>query len=345
MIKSQKELMLINLIGFISSGVSYIFTILMLMSFAETNLEKVLYFLCGVINDGMKWFSLITLIKYYRAKFYKNFIVYCFLFFLFFTMSLVASISYSVFTVKKQMYDVKIIQNNNFINVNEQIDKLKIDIINVESDKTNELNRINTELDGLPLDYITRRKELADKKIELTNFYDIKINNLSWQLSEKIKELENIDGKEIEEKVLKNNAIANFFLTISNVTKTNIDNIILIFAISLGVILDMASIALTFDSSFSYQNKRAFNSDITKIKTMRTIKKELDKKIDDEGTKDYRILNYNDFVNHIKKYNLDFEEIKFSNFKELMSKNNFFNYYYKYKKEFEKSLELEEKFF
>lgn len=340
MIKSKKELMLISFIGFVSSAVSYIFTILMLMSFAETGLEKFLYFCCGVINDGVKWFALITLIKYYRAKLYKNFIVYCFLFFLFAGMSMIASISFSVFTVKKQMYDVQVIENKNYINVSNQVEKLKENIQTLEAEKANEIQRINTEMDGLPLDYITRRENLANKKIELTNFYDTKLNPLRIELDEKITKLGEIDRKNTEIKTLKNNAIAGFFETISNVTTVNIDNVILIFAIALGVILDTASIALTFDSSFSYQNKRSFNKDMTNYKNIRRIKRELDDKIEDDETEECKIISYDDFVKYIEKNDIDFDNIKYINFKDFMTKNSFFNFYYKYKKEFEKSLEL-----
>lgn len=330
MIKSQKEIMLINLIGFVSSGVSYIFTILMLMSFAETNLEKFLYFMCGVINDGVKWFTLITLIKYYRAKLYKNFVAYSFLFLLFAGMSMIASISFSVYTVKKQMYDVKIVENTAYMSTISQIDKINADIITLETEKISEINRLNSELDGLPLDYITRRQQLSDKKIELTNFYDNKIQNLKNELDIKVAELNSIDTKETEVRVLKNNAIAGFFETISTVTKISIDNIILAFAVALGVILDVASIALTFDSSFSYQNKRSFNKDMTNYRNIRKIKKELDSKTDEltDEEDDGKILTYSDFIKYIDDNSVQFENIKYSNFKSIMSKANFYNFYY-----------------
>lgn len=320
MIKSKKELMIISFIGFLSSAVSYVFTILLFMSFAETNLEKFLYFLCGIINDGVKWFSLITLIKYYRAKLYKNFVAYCILFLMFFTMSLTASISFSVFTVKKQMYDVKKVQNNLYLNTKEQTENLKNDLSKVEDEKIYEINRINTELDGIPLDYITRRKELADKKIELTNFYDKKIAEIKNELDTKILELNDIDGNEVDIKTLKNNAIAGFFETIATVTKINIDNVILIFAVALGVILDVASIALTFDSTFSYNNKREFKKDITKYKNMHLMKKELKDKSEEtkEHEKKDKIINFNDFIEYIENNNLDFDHINFNNFKDLI---------------------------
>lgn len=275
MIKSKNELLLISVIGFVSSVVSYIFTIVMLMSFAETPFEKFLYFLCGLIIDGVKWFSLITLIKYYRAKLYKNFFGYFILFLLFFGMSLTASISFSIYTVKKQMYDVKSIENAAYVNSLDQVNKYKDDLSVLESDKSSEISRVNSELDGLPLDFITRRKELSDKKIELTSFYDNKINILKSLLDAKINDLSLISSESVEVKTLKNTSIASFFETLSNVSHINIDSIIIFFAVALGVILDTASIALIFDSSFSYHNKRSFNKDITNFKNIRKIQEQL----------------------------------------------------------------------
>lgn len=336
MIKTQKEIMLTSLISFVSSAVSYIFTILMLVSFAETGLEKVLYFLCGVINDGTKWFTLLAMIKYYRAKLYKNFIGYSFLFLLFAGMSMIASISFSVFTVKKQMYDVQLKQNQYYIVAKEQVDKIKEDITKLEAEKTGEVNRLNVEMDGLPLDYITRRKELADKKIELTNFYDTKIESLKSEFDEKALLLEGLDGNEIEVKTLKKNAIAGFFETMANITKANIDNVILVFAIALGVILDTASIALTFDSSFSYQNKREFNKDMTKYKNVKAMKRELDEKVKDYDDDKSRVISYDDFIKYIDDNDLDVNEISFSDFKSLIPipKSTFYNFLNRYKKDF-----------
>jgi hypothetical protein len=334
MIKTPKEIMLTKIIGLVSSAVSYVFTILMLMSFAETGLEKVLYFLCGVINDGTKWFTLLAMIKYYRAKLFKNFVGYSILFVLFAGMSMIASISFSVFTVKKQMYDVEIKQNEFFLVSQGQAAKAEEDILKLESEKTNEINRLNTELDGLPLDFVTRRKELSDKKIELTNFYDTKLAGLKTELDEKTKLLDGLDGGDIEVRKLKNNAIAGFFETIANTTKTNIDTIILIFAIALGVILDTASIALTFDSSFSYQNKREFNKDMTKYKNVKAMKMELDEKIKDFEEEKPKVLSYDDFVKYIDENDLDVSEINFNGFKSLVPRSTFYSFLNKYKKDF-----------
>lgn len=334
MIKSKNEKLLVSLIGFISSFVSYVFTIIMLMSFAETRTEKFLYFLCGVIIDGVKWFSLITLIKYYRARLYKNVVGYFILFVLFFGMSLTASISYSIYTVKKQMYNVQTIENAAYLNLLDQLNKSKDDLTILESDKANELSRINLEMDGLPLNYVTRRKELSDKKLELTNFYDNKISIIKTEVKTKADELSKIDNKPQEVKTLKMNSISAFFETISNVTRFNIDNIIIAFAVALGVILDTGSIALIFDNSFSYQNKRSFNKDINNFKNIRRMQKEL--KENDNNipeNEDGKILNYNDFIKYISENDIAFDNIKFVNFKSIIDKDKFFNFYYKYKKE------------
>lgn len=331
MIRDKNELLAIKVIGFGSSVVSYIFTITMLMSFANTQFDKVLYFCCGLIIDGAKWFTLITLIKYYRAKLYKNFYLYTILFILFLTMSVIASVSYSIYTVKSQLYEVKTIENTALNNANETIEKLKTDVAGLENSKSSELTRLNTELDGLPLDYISRRKEIEDKKLELTTMYDKKINNATWQLNEKKKELEAIPTGTQEEKILKNNPIANFFETFANVLNADIDLIITIFAIALGVLLDLISVSLTFDSAFSYQNKRSFNKDMTNFKNLREINKKLkDYDNDEDETKptgtDSNIINLTDFVRYCADNNIDIDTIEYKDVKGVIKQSTFYKY-------------------
>lgn len=337
MIRDTKELILIKVLGFGSSLVSYIFTINMLMSFADTPFNKFLYFLCGLIIDGAKWFSLITLIKYYRVKIYKNFFLYTILFILFLTMSVVASVSYSIYTVKNQMYDIQVIENTALNNANENIEKLKKDVENIQNTKNNELYRLNTELDGLPLDYITRREEIENKKLELTNMYDKKINNTTWQLNEAKKVLENIDVGIQEKRTLKNNAIANFFQTLSNVASLDIDNIILIFAIALGVLLDVISVSLIFDSAFSYANKRAFNKDNTAFKNIRKINKELKEKEYTEELQETAntIINISDFIKYCTENNIDIDNIKYKDVQDVIKQSTYYKYMDKIKETYQ----------
>lgn len=325
MIKTKKELMAIGFLGYLSTVLSYIFTISMLMTFAETTWEKCLYFCCGVVIDGVKWFALLTLIKYHRAKLYNQFVSYFVLFLFFASISVIASVSFSIYTVKKQMYDVTQNQNPLYVTLQDSINNSKGELNALNEEKNNELARLNTELDSLPLDYITRRQELSNKKIELIGFYDNKITALKTDYDNKVNELNTIDSTPQELKKLKNNPIAGFFETISNAFNIQVDSIIMFFAIMLGVALDVASIAFTFDRSYSYENKRSFNKHQTVFKNLKLTDATLKTGSDD------KILNFDDFIQFVNKNDLDIDSLKYSQVSDYISKTSFYRWMDQYK--------------
>lgn len=319
MIKTKKEKFLIGIIGITATIISYYFTISMLMTFGETAQEKFLYMLCGVIIDGVKWFSLITAIKYYRAGIYSSLVMYLVLFILFLCVSVVASVSYSIYGVKKQMYDTSITENNAYVLALQKTNDLKANLDQLKAEKTSEIKRLNDEKDLMPLDWISRRNEIEDRKLEINTTFDKQINDRQWQYNEQLKVLEGIDNKPIETKTLKNNAMAGFFQTISNVLKVDIDNIIVWSAIILGVLLDVASVAMAFDNAFSYDSKRSFNKDLTRFKNIKVMQPAKKNNV-------IELSSYDKFKQYIIDNNIEISKVTDKDFQSYMSRATFFNY-------------------
>ena len=334
MLKTKSEILITKLITFCSTGVSVIFSTMMLMTFASTSFEKVLYLFCGLINDGTKWFTLTIAMKNYKAKSYKKFRLWLCAFLPFFLVSIIASISFSVYTVKGQMYQVVENENMNFVVVDSKIDGLQKDIINIRDEQKSELEKINSEIASLPVTSVSRRDTLSNRKIELSTFYSDKIVALETKLNvlyEEIKELEATEQRVIEKKTLSNNSIAGFFETMANLFNVEIDSIILGFAILLGVILDCASITLTIDGQYSYTSVREANKEMTKIKNFKAMEEKIANRT---GNKVIQLNSFNKFANYIIRQSIDIDDLTYADMSDKVAKGSFNKFVDKFKEKY-----------
>lgn len=333
---SKNRMLIYKIISVISTLTSYIFTVLMLTEFATSKLSFVLYLLAGVIIDGVKWISLLAIIQQTKLKQYSQLGVYIPVFLIFATISIVASISFSIHNVQSQLFSTEYKQNATYIAQQEKVNDMKNELDKLKSERDAEFDRLNLELDGLPTSYVTAREKIEQQKTELKAKYEKQINDKTFNYNQANLELSEMDDAEIKVQTLKDTTIAGFFGTVSNVFETSIDLIVLIFAVVLGFCLDLAAIICTFFGEFQYTSKREMRKEITEIKHAREIQ-EYKKKIDKEkstvkkdiGISAKQITTYHDFEEYIYNNNIDLEEYTHKNFKDIVPNRDNFNYWRK----------------
>lgn len=331
MVRDKNENFLRDVLALISTIVSLVFTTCMLMTLGVTQFDKILYFFCGIVNDGAKWFALITAIKYFKAKVYGVFSFYLILFVLFFSVSLFASISFTAYTVQSQLYDVTESENLEYNTLTEHIKTLESEIAKLENEKTAEISRANKELDSIPLDYVTRRKEIEAKKNEVNIKYDEKLNNTKWQLSESKTKLTQTSDIKTEVKTLKKNPVAGLFNLMANVFNASLDSTIITCSVILGMILDVIGISFTVDKSNSYDSKRELNKQQTKNKNIYKLSRRLNNPAADSIDLRHSpaadsIDSLDSFLDYCNKNELDLNDLKFSEVEGLIPKSTFYKY-------------------
>jgi hypothetical protein len=255
MIKSSKVLKFIGML------ISVSFTVLMLQTFAVELHERILYFFTGLMPEACKIILLLAAIKFLK-KSKKLFVLLVALFVPFASVSLAASISFAMYTVEKQMFVIEQTEDtsysHNYAIVYQQAADIRDAIARLEAERANELNRANAEIDSLPAEYfVTRRRELAEDRNVLIDSYDRRISDLRTELNEKNELLMSLSTgmaqsqNMTETRRLSDNAVAGLFTTISDLSGASIENLVLWYAMALGVIIDLSGAVLALVEGFT----------------------------------------------------------------------------------------------
>ena len=272
MIKSSKVLKFIGML------ISICFTILMLQTFAVELHERILYFFTGLMPEACKIILLLAAIRFLK-KSKKLFVLFAALFIPFAGVSLAASISFAMHTVEKQMYIVvEVTENTSYSHsysiIQQQANSIRDAIAHLEAERADELNRANSVIDSLSVDFVTRRRELIEDRTTLLDNYDQRISDLRDELNEKDELLMSL-GTDMaqsqptaETRKLSDNAVSGLFLTISNLSGAAIENLVLWYAVALGVIIDLSGAVLALVEGFTVPEKVPVKKPEQKKRTM-----------------------------------------------------------------------------
>lgn len=332
MIKNDKELFITSFLASTATLISVALTTLLFMTFATTSFEKVLYFSAGIVNDGAKAFCLTVLIKYIRAKLYRQASFYGVLFTIFGLISLFASVSFTMYTAKTKMYKEVLIVNTSIATLENNIEKLENEILKLEHEKQTELERTNKVIDSLPANQITNRNTYNEQKKATMSLYDTKINVLKPVLADAQAKLDATDKTPKKIMELQNTPLAGLFDTMAKTFKINIDTIITVFAVFIGIAMDLCMIAFSYDKAMSYKSatekklaEKKLETVHNKNVTVKTEKKKISKIIIEAN----EITSYSDFVAYVEDNNLNPMSLRYSDFKGTIKEQSF----YKWKKD------------
>lgn len=330
MILDKQKQKILKVIGILSAIISYIFTVSMMTSFATSRFTYILYLISGVIIDGIKLLALIVCIDSIKNYKHSRLVTFAPLFIIFASVSIVASVSFNINNVQRQLYDTEFKPNPIYQAQATKVDTMSDELDKLKAERTDEFNRINTELDSLPTTYITQRNALEQQKQEVSTKYDNKINDKTYFLNEERTKLAELDDTDIKVQTLKDTAIAGFFNTLSTSLGGTIEGFILTFAVMIGIILDIGSIVCTIISELSYtsvaqknrQHKKALEQVIEEVKDEKS--GETIKDIKDKVT-DEQISSYDDFIKFTEESNINLHELS-----QTIQKIDIYRDYYQY---------------
>lgn len=335
--KTKKNEFILSILNISCIITSFAFTLQMFFSVSETLSEKILYSFVAIIIEGIMWISIDAMVKHYRMQSFKNVAFWSFLFILFFSVSLTASLAFAIQTVYKQMYSTKTVVNEEYIYLKQEVDALKLKQQQLEDEKQDELNKLNAQLDLLPLDFISRRNELEVQKTTLINKYDAYINEKNIAYEDKKQALKNAGVAETEVKVLKDTSISGMITVVATLFKIKEETLILAFALLVGVTADIAGVALDIYLLLKVDSKREMNKIIKETRNQQEINNMLqtaNKEISLINQSDDIVNSYEEFINIITKYNIDIYNISFNDFvattKSALARSSFYKYKNKY---------------
>jgi len=358
MIKSSKYM------KFAGMAISALFTVLLFQLFAETPLERGIYLGAAIVVEYCK----ITLVMH-SLKRGKAFIITCFMAFLFFAISLTASISFNMYTAQKAMYEtIEIIHTDTRYSntysllesqhslVQSQIEEIRGIIATVEAERAGELARMNSVIAETPADFVTLRRELTGDRAAILEGYDSQIDDLRSRLQVEtavltgiMVEMSEVPEREVvetitEERQLRDNSLAGFFVLMSDLTGAEVYSIILLFAVLLGIALDLTGISFVLVENANTAAETMLDTvDTAKSTALEVIETVVETDVDKPSTLSMvqstakiiclkKIDCYENFEEYVIANNLDAETLTPSNFPNVPRST-----FYKYKKNLHKS--------
>ena len=356
------------------------FTFTLFQQLATDVTDSIIFGAVAIVIESAKISLIINALR--RDKAFITSIMFAVLLF---AISLSASISYWVYAVSNAIYEVVEIvhidtmHSDNFAlletqykRVENQIQAIQDDIARVEAERADELARLNNIINETPADFVTLRRELTNDRTEILAGYDTRIDSLRTEIADMNSILDGLtiqmgqtEQREVietitEERRLKDGSLAGYFVLLSGFTELHVDSIVIIFAVVVGIALDITGLAFCILEKARREPEPAAEKpevDLEEIQQLRQVleqykdrETELLKTLEanqgqdkeEDTTKVVRlpdkriaIKTYKDFCKAIADNGLKISDLKYKKILELveLNKSTFYKYLREYKEE------------